>query len=291
MIMVSIIIPLYNKEKAIRQTLQSVLNQTYRDYEVIVADDGSTDGSGAIVQEVAKEDSRVKYFRKENGGVSSARNFGLSKAQGEWVVFLDADDEMLPCNLEILLGLTEKFHVNMAAANVIVSGQNGEKRRVKLRINRATRFDNYIKALIRHQGIFASGASIYKRELLGKNPYNENLSRYEDCEFELNLFVKSPIVFSPEVVMIHHEEFAELSKIRNHNKEKDFIFNMDFHNKTFWQKVRLGQFINEGCYTYEKGTSLLKEKYGSHYYWRFLYLAVSKYYGAIYRIEKAFGSN
>ena len=88
----SIVIPLYNKGKYIADTLASVLSQTYTDFEVIVVDDGSTDDGASTVKAVA--DSRVRYYYKDNGGVSSARNYGVAKANGEWIYILDADDIM-----------------------------------------------------------------------------------------------------------------------------------------------------------------------------------------------------
>ena len=95
---ISVIIPLYNKESAIENTVSSVLKQTYKNFELIISDDGSTDNSSSIIKRMALDDKRIKYFYKSNGGVSSARNYGLSKAVGDWVVFIDADDEMLPNN-------------------------------------------------------------------------------------------------------------------------------------------------------------------------------------------------
>ena len=282
---ISVVIPLYNKEHAILNTLNSVANQSIFDIEIVVVDDGSTDGSAAIVKEYAAQDSRIKYFLKNNGGVSSARNYGLSKVEGDWVIFLDADDEMLPNNIELLLGLAEKFQVEVAAVNVIISDGN-VKRKSEIRVKGEYVTNNYFRALIRHRGIFSTGAAIYRRELLGTSPYNERLSRYEDCEFELNLLNNRKVAFSPVPGEIHHEEFAELSKIVTDRYDKDFIFNMDFANKTFWQKVYMGRFINEGCYTYNNGSSLLKSKYGLQYYWRFVFKAISKYFGAIYRIEQ-----
>ena len=89
--MISVVIPLYNKEKQIANALNSVLNQTYDDFEVIVVDDGSTDLSATIVEQYT--DSKIKLIRKENGGVSSARNRGIIEAKSEYIAFLDADDE------------------------------------------------------------------------------------------------------------------------------------------------------------------------------------------------------
>lgn len=287
--MVSIIIPLYNKEFAIEQTLCSVIKQTYRDFEIIVSDDGSTDRSASIVKELAKKDKRIRYYKKENGGVSSARNFGLSKANGEWIIFLDADDEMMPTNIETLLYLANKYKVKLAASNISVQECDGTLHNIELKTDHEMCFKNFIKALLGNQAIFASGACIYQKALLGDKPYNETLSRYEDAEFELNLFRGNTVAFTPQVTFIHHGEFAELSKIQNNDKVKDFIFNMEFTNKSFWQKAKMGQYINEGCHTYFGGGKCLKDKYGIFYYYKYVYLVIRKYFSAIYKVKFLLG--
>ena len=90
--MISVIVPIYNTEKYLDRCIQSILSQTYTDFELLLVDDGSTDSSGAICDKYAKQDSRVRVFHKENGGVSSARNLGLDNVKGEWVTFCDSDD-------------------------------------------------------------------------------------------------------------------------------------------------------------------------------------------------------
>ena len=90
--MISIIIPAYNAADYLAQTIESVLNQTYSDFELILIDDGSTDRTREIIKDYQCKDARIKYFYKENGGVSSARNLGLQKATGDFVSFLDSDD-------------------------------------------------------------------------------------------------------------------------------------------------------------------------------------------------------
>lgn len=91
-VMVSIIVPVYNAENVIRRCVESILNQEYKDFELLLVDDGSTDTSGAICDEYAAGDSRVRVFHKENGGVSAARNLAIKEAQGTYLQFVDSDD-------------------------------------------------------------------------------------------------------------------------------------------------------------------------------------------------------
>lgn len=106
--MISVVIPLYNKAQSIRKTLDSVLAQTYKDFEIVVVDDGSTDGSADVAEAMLHEckvygvECRGKVIRKANGGVSSARNIGIMEAKGEYIAFLDGDDLWHPEYLETL---------------------------------------------------------------------------------------------------------------------------------------------------------------------------------------------
>jgi len=101
---ISIIIPIYNTEPYLRRCLDSVLSQSFEDFELLLIDDGSRDASGTICDEYARKDKRIKVFHKANGGVSAARNVGLEHAKGEWIYFVDADDEVLPNGLQALIG-------------------------------------------------------------------------------------------------------------------------------------------------------------------------------------------
>ena len=102
-IAVSFIVPIYNAEQYLTQCVDSILSQTYPNFEILLIDDGSTDSSGDICDEYAKKDNRVRVFHKENGGVSSARNLGLNKAQGKWISFADSDDWLNQNYLSTLL--------------------------------------------------------------------------------------------------------------------------------------------------------------------------------------------
>lgn len=101
---ISVIIPVYNTpEKKLRRCLDSIIVQSFGDYECIIVDDGSTDCSGEIIDEYSRLDSRFCAIHKKNGGVSSARNYGLEIAKGEWIVFVDSDDYLLPDHISSMM--------------------------------------------------------------------------------------------------------------------------------------------------------------------------------------------
>ena len=103
----SVIIPVYNAERYLRETLDSLTAQTAKDFEALLIDDGSKDSSPAICDEYAARDSRFHAVHKPNGGVSSARNLGMAQAQGEWIIFVDADDLLTPRALEVMLTVAD----------------------------------------------------------------------------------------------------------------------------------------------------------------------------------------
>lgn len=102
--MFSIIVPVYNVWNYIEVTIKSILAQTFSDFELLAVDDGSTDGSGEYLDMIAATDKRVRVFHQPNSGVSAARNLGLDNARGEWIVFVDGDDALIPQALDILAG-------------------------------------------------------------------------------------------------------------------------------------------------------------------------------------------
>jgi len=104
---ISVVIPLYNKEKQIAKTLRSVLGQTFQDFEIVVVNDGSTDGSENVVRAI--DDPRIRLINQENAGVSAARNRGIKEAKGEYIAFLDADDEWDSDYLEMINYMLTKY--------------------------------------------------------------------------------------------------------------------------------------------------------------------------------------
>lgn len=117
---ISVIIPVYNAEVYLHRCVDSILSQSFKDFEVLLIDDGSTDQSGMICDEYANSDERVKVFHKKNGGVSSARNVGLNNSIGEWITFVDSDDYVAPNFLyRFSLRLRERFDLYFGNSAII----------------------------------------------------------------------------------------------------------------------------------------------------------------------------
>lgn len=112
-ILISVIVPVYNAEKYLVRCVDSILNQTYGHLEVILVDDGAKDNSGAMCDEYARKDDRIRVVHKENGGLSSARNAGIDIATGEYFGFVDSDDWIEPDTYETMLGLAVKYDAKM----------------------------------------------------------------------------------------------------------------------------------------------------------------------------------
>lgn len=112
--LISVIIPAYNAEQYIRKTIESICNQSYKNLEIIVVDDGSTDETKAVIEELLKEDDRVYAYFKSNGGVTSARLYGLEKATGDWVAFVDSDDTLSENMYERLMDNAVKYDADIS---------------------------------------------------------------------------------------------------------------------------------------------------------------------------------
>ena len=111
---ISVIVPVYNVENYIQYCLESLVNQTYKNLQIILVDDGSTDSSGYICDKYALKDKRIKVIHKSNGGLSSARNSGMQLADGNYIGFVDSDDFIMPTFYEELYNLLQKYDSDIA---------------------------------------------------------------------------------------------------------------------------------------------------------------------------------
>ena len=120
---ISVIIPVYNVEKYLQKCLESIVNQTFCDWELIAVNDGSSDKNSDILRQYAEYDTRIKVINQQNSGVSAARNAGLDVAKGDFVCFIDSDDYVHPQMLELLLNAAEKENADVAIASFCGEGE------------------------------------------------------------------------------------------------------------------------------------------------------------------------
>lgn len=125
--LVSIIIPVYQVKEYLGECVESLLAQTYTNLEILLVDDGSTDGSGELCDEYARRENRIRVIHQENQGAAGARNTGLDQAEGEYIAFVDSDDVVMPSFIEALYGLLKEHHADIAAC----AYQTGEVERFK----------------------------------------------------------------------------------------------------------------------------------------------------------------
>jgi glycosyltransferase involved in cell wall biosynthesis len=199
---ISIIIPVYNVEKYLAECVDSVLAQTFTDFECILIDDGSLDRSPSICDEYAEKDCRIKVIHKKNGGVSSARNAGLDIAQGEWIVFIDSDDWVDERYLECLYGNAVKND-----ADVSICGVNFFKDGFIWRLNNDI-YDVMLASEDAILRIFSDKSTfrhipckLFKKLFLEKDGlrFDEAVQQSEDMLFYYNLFkATNKIYYCPQ---------------------------------------------------------------------------------------------
>jgi glycosyltransferase involved in cell wall biosynthesis len=233
--MLSIIIPLYNKQDTIQKTIDSVIAQSYVDWELIIVDDGSTDQSVDRVN--ARLDSRIKILRKENGGPAAARNFGVDHASGEWVAFLDADDFFLSGAFEEFNRLIQKYpNVNCFSCNFM--SESGDLRCIYSPLIKEGIVRNNFKAWFWGTCFPRAGAAIYRKDVLLRHPMKPYLRRYEDAESIFAIFREEKFCTSPTPVMVYNNNSLCASGKRADIKE-DYLGYIKLENCQSWEKLVL----------------------------------------------------
>ncbi len=202
---ISIVIPLYNKARYIKRAIDSVLAQTYSEFELIVIDDGSSDGSGGIVRQYA--DQRVRLVVQPNSGECAARNRGIAESRGNWVAFLDADDEWMPRFLECATGFAATNpSLILVFVNILSFAEKSPWLDCSLSEPRV--LENYFAFSIQYgcRGITSSSVIIQKQilEIIGGFPIG--IHRGGDVDTWTRLALMGEVGFVPEVLAVYHNE-------------------------------------------------------------------------------------
>ena len=210
-VIISIIVLVYNTEKYLRRCVDSILAQTFTDFELLLIDDGSTDSSGVICDEYAQKDSRVRVFHKENGGVSSARNLGLDNSNGEWISFVDSDDELRTRALEYMWGAIED------SVGIILMGCSTDSKLSS---------DEFVRLLLKRTVPVALWGKLYKKEVLKKIDIPANIYYGEDLIYNLmvGLQMHKSVALLKEIHYIYTYNEMSVSNTRTSSIEYEEMY-------------------------------------------------------------------
>lgn len=180
---VSIIVPVYNVEDCLSYCVDSLRQQTYKNIEIILVDDGSTDHSGEICDQYAQEDERIKVLHIDNGGQSRARNIGVQASSSDWIMFLDSDDYYDLKAVEYLIALRDKYAVDLVVTSIVeVRTYQTELNTEDISLENSEKLDRYTGLVRMFYGNSVGthpGGKLYKKEILLQYPYPEGMI-YED---------------------------------------------------------------------------------------------------------------
>jgi glycosyltransferase involved in cell wall biosynthesis len=202
---ISVVVPLYNKQNAIVQTIQSVLNQTIKDFEVIVVDDGSKDNSLQMVQSV--QDARLRVIHKENGGVSSARNRGIKEAKGDYIALLDGDDLWESTFMEEMVKMIDDFPKAALWGVSIAFIKNGKYYKWEQGMGDGYRgyVENYFGTS--HNDLYCSSSVVIRKEVFEKVGYfDERISSTEDLDMWYRIILHYPIAFYDKILVYYNQD-------------------------------------------------------------------------------------
>lgn len=233
--LISVIIPVYNVEKTLKRAVYSVINQTYNDIEIILVNDGSTDNSGEICNKLKDIDSRIKVVHKVNGGLSSARNAGIEVAQGEYLSFLDSDDEFVDDIFESFIQSYKLEKPEMYIFNLIrvVNDIHDQKDSVD---NVLVDPEDVVKSLLTYSGVnFYTWNKIYKKNLF-KNTAFPLDTLYEDTVVSYLTASKASKVVITSKVGIYYYDNPDSIVAQTFNPKQ-------MHNVT--ERIRMHQLIKK----------------------------------------------
>lgn len=241
--MISVVIPLYNKEKSIKDTVQSVLNQTYQDFELIIVNDGSNDDSLNVIQSI--KDPKIRIINKENAGVSSARNEGIQCAKNEYISFLDGDDIWSKDHLQILANaiMTNDSDQIGGFGTTFYKSKKKEFDYNLVKESKPNLIKDYFTFMSTPKSRFNSSTLMVKKsKVIESGLFNENLKYGEDVELWYRLFKKFKLVYIDTITTIYFIAAENRSAHYTMPLEKRFhVF--DYNYKTKSEKKYLDKLL------------------------------------------------
>jgi len=234
---ISVVIPLFNKEKDIKNTLSSVLAQSFDDFEIIIVNDGSTDSSKKIVN--GFKDKRIRLFSEKNKGVSCARNFGVEKANSNYIAFLDADDYWYPNHLENLYSLITKFPSYLWCASAYEKKWN--KNLITPMVspvmdkgeNWMGEIDDFFKNCYIDSLTNSSSVCFVKSFIISLEGFNATFTHGEDTDLWIRTALISPLVFSNKItVRTNLDSHDKSSTIPPHKRKSIDLDQFEKEEKT-----------------------------------------------------------
>ncbi len=245
--LVSVITPVYNREDVLAECLDSILNQTHKNLEVLLIDDGSTDKTLGICGEYAEKDCRVRLIKANHSGASAARNLGLEKARGEWIFFLDSDDAVHPRTLEELLDALSKTGAKIGGTAVLYLPKNGWNDYIADALStedtsgfKHKPFEEALDLFFKSRTpINLIGGDIMSRDLIGETRFRPDIFIGEDTYFIYqNLIKGADCVYLDKRRYIGRQHDNQVSK--NYNFEG--FYTRFFRHKLVWkQELELGR--------------------------------------------------
>ena len=247
--LISIIVPIYNTEKYLHECLDSIINQTYANFEVLLVNDGSTDSSGIICQEYVERDSRFRYFEKDNGGVASARNLGLEYSEGTYITFIDSDDWVEQNYLDVLYTALKENDTDVAISTYKRLAQDGVfylrsySREDDEFLNLGTRSrDSFLEILPRlgelDHSFYSISSKLIKRKIIGNLLFDEQVSYAEDLNFFFHLYLGvESVVYVRDYTYIYRTHDASTSQNVNELKA---LQELEIYKSMFQQIDRMG---------------------------------------------------
>jgi glycosyltransferase involved in cell wall biosynthesis len=208
----SIVIPVFNKEKFVPKTLESVLGQSFADFEIIIVNDGSTDESEARILEFT--DNRIKYFSKKNEGVAVARNFGIEKASSDFICFLDADDYWYPNFLETMHHFIAEFPEQKVFAGAIEIETRDKCIRAHYSIPKKSDFEivDFFEASQKECVLWTSAICIHKSVFEKTGTFDTSIKHGEDTELWIRVGLQFPIVFINKILARYVYDAKSISR-------------------------------------------------------------------------------